>query len=152
MKKPSIIEIFRAAGITEADRGSDNTTALGISLLDSGVLKLAAYTGELPPELRKYLADKLPYVRARAEAKKQREAEKRARETEEQQRQAERQSQASAELDQQLIASLKRSNPAISDAEIKEMLPELRKRHFLAEIERQEEASTRAASRLLTVA
>jgi hypothetical protein len=47
MKKPSIIEIFRAAGITEADRGSDKSTALGVSLTDSGVLKLAAYTGEL---------------------------------------------------------------------------------------------------------
>jgi hypothetical protein len=144
MHVKSILEIFKAAGITNAERSNDNS-ALGVSLTDSGILKLAAYTSQLTPDLKRYLDYKLPYVQARAEARKQREAEQR-------QREAERQAQASAELDQHLIARLKRSNPSISDAEIKEMLPELRKRHFLAEIERQEDARTRSARGLLTVA
>ena len=155
MKKMSIKEVFRAAGITNAEYSNDNS-ALGVSLTDTGILKLTVYTGELPSDLKKYLEYKLPYVQKRAEARKQREAEQKQREAEQRQReaerQAERQSQASAELDKQLVAKLKRANPAISDAEVREMLPEMRKRHFLAEIERQDEASARTTRGLLTVA
>jgi len=144
MKRSSTLEIFEAAEITKSEYSNDYS-ALGVSLTDSAILKLANYTGELPPDLKNHLDYKLPFVQARAETLKQREAEKRQREAEDKQRQAERQAQASADLDHRLIAKLKGANPSVTDAEVKELLPELRKRHILAEIKRRDEANARVA-------
>jgi hypothetical protein len=141
MKRLSINEVLEAAGITKAEYSTDYST-LGVSLTDIGILKLARYKGELTPDLKKHLDYKLPFVQARAESRKQREVEKKQHEAEKKQHEAEKKAQASADLDQQLTAKLKGAHSGITDAEIKDMLPELRRRHFLAEIERQEEAKT----------
>jgi|SRR5262245_10651339 len=149
MKMKSLSEICKTAGLKfgRASEGAHVEASqhepTGYWIKDGKTaIALEPYADQMEPEVAK---------RVRRLAELHRNGEK-IRAEREKQRQAERQAQASAELDQKLIAKLKLASPAISKAEIEALLPELRKRHFLAEIERQDEASARTARGLLTVA